>query len=374
MRNSGKSLRYERLKLVMQREKLDAMVAVSPENVFYMAETYIETQKSLRSRLAIALLPLEAEPVMIGCVIEENTIEDETWIRDKHYYFEFRESPVRLLADAILERGLQNSRIGIELDYLSALYFNELKAYLPQTEFIPCVNLFEQVRAVKDAHEIELLAKAASCTRQAFERAVAETHIGETERTLSLRTSKHMLDLGCDKVDFLVMGTGKRSILVHALPDDSPLTDGEEGRIDFGGLFGNYNSDVARTFVIGNADVKHRDVFSRMVEVYRAAIDACRIGNPANSPYFVAKKKSEELKLPFNRVHEGHGLGLACHEHPILSPDNHCLFEEDMVMCVEHAVHVDGYRYHIEDLIRITPNGPVILSEPDFNPRLLHID
>ena len=45
-----------------------------------------------------------------------------------------------------------------------------------------------------------------------------------------------------------------------------------------------------------------------------------------------------------------------------------------MVMCVEHAVHVDGYRYHIEDLIRITPNGPVILSEPDFNPRLLHID
>lgn len=62
MRNSGKSLRYERLKLVMQREKLDAMVAVSPENVFYMAETYIETQKSLRSRLAIALLPLEAEP------------------------------------------------------------------------------------------------------------------------------------------------------------------------------------------------------------------------------------------------------------------------------------------------------------------------
>lgn len=373
MRNSGTSARYDRLRDIMRQEKLDAIVAVSPENVFYMAETYIETQKSLRDRLAIALLPLESDPVMIGCVIEENTIEDETWIRDKRYYFEFRESPIRFLADAIVEKNLQRGRIGIELDYLSALYYEELKAALPEARLIPCVRLLEKLRSVKDEGEIALLTRAAVQTRRAFEMAVAETHIGETERMLGLRTSRHMLELGCDKVDFLVMGTARRSILVHALPDDSPLLDGEEGRIDFGGLFGNYNSDVARTFVMGNAPAKHQDVFSRMVEAYRDAIDACRIGNPANAPYFAAKKRCEALNLPFNRVHEGHGLGIGGHEHPILAPDNTALLEENMVMCVEHAVHVDGYRYHVEDLIRVTKNGPVVLSEPEFNPRLLHI-
>ena len=374
MSDLGCSKRYDRVKSLMREQGLDAVVAVSPENVFYMAETFIETQKSLRDRLAIALLPLEADPVMIGCVIERNTIEHETWIRDKRFYFEFRESPVRFLADAIREKKLEHGRIGIELDYLSALYYTELREYLPDTEFIPCVKLFEHVRAVKDAGEIELLAHAAQATRQAFEMAVAETHVGETERTLGLRTSKHMLDLGCDKVDFLVMGTGERSILVHALPDDSPLCDGEEGRIDFGGLFGNYNSDVARTFTIGRPDPKFEDVFSRMVEAYRAAIAACQVGAPANAPYLAAQQMCQKVGLPFDRVHEGHGLGIGGHEYPILAPDNQYLLEEDMVMCVEHAVHVDGRRYHVEDLIRVTKNGPVILSEPDFDPRLLRIE
>ena len=369
----GWSTRYEKCKTYMQAESLDAVIAVSPENVFYMAETFIETQKSLRDRLAIALLPLESDPVIIGCVIERNTIENETWIGDKRYYVEFQQSPVQLLADALVEKGLGRGRLGIELDYLSALYFAQLRELLPDAEFIPCVKLFERIRSVKDEGEIRLLTHAAQVTRQAFELAVAETHVGESERDLAKRTMKHMIDLGCEKVDFLAMGTAERSVLVHAIPGDFPLVDGEEGRIDFGGLFGNYNSDVARTFTIGRPDPKFDDVFSRMAEAYRAAIDVCRVGNPANAPYFTAKKKSEELGLPFDRLHEGHGLGIGCHEFPILEPGNSFLLEENMVMCVEHAVHVGGYRYHVEDLIQVTKNGPVILSEPDFNPRLLRI-
>lgn len=373
-RRAGYSARYERCKPYLQEASLDAVVAVSPENVFYMAETYLETQKSLRDRLAMALLPLEAEPVMIGCIIERNTIEQETWIRDKRYYVEFQQSPIELLAEALREKGLERGRVGIELDYLSALYAAELRERLPDLQMVPCVKLFERIRSVKEPEEIRLLARGAQATRRAFELAVEETHVGDTERDLAKRTMKHMIDLGCEKVDFLALGTAERSVLVHAVPGDAPLLDGEEGRIDFGGLFGNYNSDVARTFTIGRVQPKFEDVFSRMAEAFRAAVDACRVGSPVRGPYLAAQRKSMELGLPFDRMHEGHGLGIGCHEFPILEPKNDSLFEENMVVCVEHAVHVDGYRYHVEDLIQLTKDGPVILSDPDWNPRLLHIE
>lgn len=365
--------RYLRLKDEMSAQHFDAMVAVSPENVFYMAQTYIETQKSLRDRLAIALLPLEQDPVMIACVIEQNTVEAETWIQDRRYYVEFQQSPIQFLAQAIRERGLSRGRVGIELDYLSALWFMELNEALPDVEFVPCVQTFERLRSRKDKAELDLLTRAAQSTLKAFETALEETAPGDTERQLGNRTAQHMLDLGCDKVDFLMMGTGPRSLMAHALPDDSPLALGEVGRIDFGGLFGNYNSDVARTFTIGKPAPKQLDIFQRMTEVYLAAISSCQIGVPVNTPYLIAQQLSKSLKLPFSRVHEGHGLGIGGHEHPILSPNNTALFEEDMVLCVEHAVHVDGRRYHVEDLIHITRNGPMILSDPDFRPRLLEL-
>ena len=100
------SERYERLKKRMAEAGLDVVVVLSPENTLYFAETYIMTQSSIRDRLAIAVLPLEQDPVMIGCSIEQATIENETWITDRRFYTEFVQSPVQFLADALKEKVL----------------------------------------------------------------------------------------------------------------------------------------------------------------------------------------------------------------------------------------------------------------------------
>ena len=106
MKNSGCSARYDKLKAEMKRQNFDVTIAISPENVLYFAETYIQTQKSIRDRLAIAVLPLEQEPAMIACVIEAPTVEDECWIKDRRYYFEFKESPIQFLADVLGKLGI----------------------------------------------------------------------------------------------------------------------------------------------------------------------------------------------------------------------------------------------------------------------------
>ena len=369
MRDSGISQRYDKLKREMQKQNFDVVIAISPENVLYFSETYIQTQKSIRDRLAIAVLPLEQDPAMIACVIEAPTVEDECWIKDRRYYFEFKESPIQFLADVLEERGLLDKRIGIEMDYLSAAYYRELMERLPNANIISCLHTFNVVRSIKEPGEIQLLQHAALVTRDAYTAAIDEITVGSLETDFSKNIAKKMIDGGCTSIEFLVMGSGDRSILAHGLPADLPLVNRTHGRIDFGGLFEHYNSDVARTFIIGEPNPKHVDVFDRMMEVYTAAVSACQLGAPANSVYFTAKAVSEKVGLPFNRVHSGHGLCLSVHEYPMLTPGNDTLLEENMVMCVEHAVHVDGFRYHIEDLVQITPNGPVVLSAPEgFHP------
>ena len=147
--------RYQRCKPYMAGQGLDAVVAISPENVLYFAETYIQTQTSIRERLAIAVMPLESDPVMIACKIEAPTVEHETWIADRRYYVEHQVSPIALLAEVLKEKHLENKRIGFELNYLMASYYQELAALLPQAEFVPCHRIFDQ--AVSYTHLLTLL-------------------------------------------------------------------------------------------------------------------------------------------------------------------------------------------------------------------------
>lgn len=177
MRDSGVSLRYEKLKQEMKKQNFDVVIAISPENVLYFSETYIQTQKSIRDRLAIAVLPLEQDPAMIACVIEEPTVENECWIKDRRYYFEFKESPIQFLVDVLTERGLLNKRIGIEMDYLSAAYYRELMQRLPNVKIESCLHTFNVVRSIKEEREIEILQHAALVTRDAYTEAISEVGV-----------------------------------------------------------------------------------------------------------------------------------------------------------------------------------------------------
>ena len=368
-----KSSRYEKCKEHMQTEGLDATIAISPENVLYFSEAYIMTQTDLRERLAITVMPIESDPVMIACTVEKNTVEEETWIADKRYYTEFLQSPIELLVEVLKEKKLEHKKIGIELNYLMAHYYKELVESLPNTQFVACARIFDKVRMIKEEEEIEILANAGFQTRKAFEAAVLMTKPGNTETDLANKTIRNLYDLGSEKLDFISLCSGKRSLLVHGLPKDVPLMGGDLVRIDFGGVFKNYLSDVARTALIGKKNDKFIDIFSRLAEAYISTFEMLKIGTPAYEIYNFAEKKFAEVALPFTMHLTGHGIGIGPHEMPVLSPTEEQPLMANMILCFEQSVHMEGRRFHIEDLVRITPKGPEILTEHILDPKLLWI-
>lgn len=367
------SVRVERLKPYMIDADLDVVVILTPENTLYFAETYIMTQSSVRDRLEIAVLPSDKEPVFIGCQAERVIIDKETWINDRRYYVEFQTSPIAMLVEVLKEKGYENAKIGIELDYLAACYYVELTRSLPGATFIEIRNMCERVRMIKEPHEIEILTKYTRITLGALERAIGETHPGETELDFAKRVRVNLINSGASGM-FMVTGTGEKTRELHKQPDDTILEDGKILRIDFGGVFeGEYKTDTGRVMMIGTPNPLHEKEFTKFCEAYRKTVEIMKPGIMASEIYSKCKEflkeQGQELIVP----HIGHSLGVTYHEFPMLAARDDFPLQENMIFCVEPITIVDNCLYHIEDLILITKNGHEVVSVPHFDPKMLYI-
>ncbi len=366
--------RFLKCQEYMKEENLAATIAVSPENTLYFTECYLMTQTDLRERLAMAVMPLDSDPVMIAAKVESDSVEAETWIQDKRYYVEFLRSPMDLLAEVLKEKGLAGKRIGIETNYLMAHYYMELVELMPDTEFVMCSRMFEKIRMIKDEKEIKLLTDSARQTIKAFEAACILTTPGETEAKLGKRTVDNLLLLGADKLDFICLCSGDRTMQVHAMPGEYTLDDGDILRIDFGGKYHQYLTDLARTGTIGRRVPKYEDMFSRLRDAYVNTYPMLRPGVAACEVHQAAAANYDKAGIPFHMTLVGHGIGIGPHELPILSPKENQILLPGMMICYEMIVHLDGRRMHHEELVLIGEDGPVILSAPTMDPKLIRIE
>ena len=354
--------RNERMKELMVEKGMDAVVALSLENVFYSTGAYIMTQRAIKDRLEIAILPQKGDPVFVVCKIEERLAKEETWIEDMRTYIEFKESPILFLVDALKEMGLEKACIGIEQHQLSAHYHMELKNAMPNSEFVECQNIFDKVQMIKEPGEIEILTKAAIGTRKAVDAAFISAKVGDTEKELANQMNINLINQGVDELSFMVLGTGKRSMYAHPTPGDTPLCPGDILRVDFGGIFSGYFSDLARTAVVGNPSPVQAEVYKKLATIQKEVIYSLQVGVRFCDVYNKCKNLYKEKELPFNMPHIGHGLGIGLHEHPIINPLNEEKVQENMVINVEPLVVYGDGAYHIEDLLLTTKNGPKILT------------
>jgi len=374
MERSSMQKRNERLTAQMVKRGMDALVALSPENVFYSTGAYIMTQKLIRDRLEIALFSQKREPIFIVCGIEESRAREETWIKDIRPYIEFKESPVQFLVDALIEMGLEKGCIGIEKHYWSAHHYVELMKAMPNAEFVECQGIFEEVRMIKDSDEIKILAEAAKATRKAVEAAFLTAKPGNTEAQVANQIKNNLMNQGVDELSFMVLGTGKRSMLVHPTPNDIPISPGDIVKVDCGGLFSGYYSDLARTAVVGKPSSVQADVYKKLATIQKEVIESMQAGVRLCDVFNKCKKLFEEKGLPLEMPHIGHGLGVGVHEHPMINPLNEEKLQENMVLNVEPIVIYDGFCVHLEDLVLITADGVKILTEAKMSDMIPIID
>jgi Xaa-Pro aminopeptidase len=348
-------------------EGLAASVAFSPEAVFYLSGAAIMTQRILPDRLAIVVTSPDQEPTLIVCNIEEDLARTHSAIRDIRQYVEYARSPIDVLVEVLGERCPKGSRIGLELGYLNAAYCRSLEERTRDAEFAydDVTGLIRQLRMHKDAEELAVLERGFLATDRAIRSAFEASHIGDTEKQLGARIADSLLANGADGVGWILVGFGETSHLVHQLPTDKVMKQGDLVRIDCGAAFNGYFSDLARSCFAGTPSEHQRSVYARLVAGHDRIIETMAPGVQACAVFEEAVRIYRELGIPFrdDEPHCGHSIGLGIHEHPVLNPFERIELAPGMVFCVEPPYFAPtGEFFHTEDLVVITEDGRRVVS------------
>jgi Xaa-Pro dipeptidase len=338
---------------------LDAIVAMSPENFLHLAGVYLASQRMIRERLATAIYVRGKSPCVVVSSVVAATVHRDSWIKDAVVWPEHETTPILALATELTRRGLDKGHIGLELRYLAAHYFEDLRERLPNVTWSDVETILDHNRMVKTPAEIELMRHNALIAERAIWAGFMLARAGTSERQMADRMVLSLYEFGGGYSPFMSLAAGEHTGHHHAVAGDYAIQPGDTIAVDMVGNFAGYYTDYARMAVVGEAGDTQRKAWSAAVEIQRQVIRDAVPGIKAELLAHNAERYARELGYSLDTNLVGHSLGIALHEYPPMTVGCAEELVPNMTMCVEILIKDEATgRYHVEDLVAIgDPQG-----------------
>jgi len=174
--------------------------------------------------------------------------------------------------------------------------------------------------------------------------------------------------------------------IVHGIPDDRVLREGDIVSIDLGATYEGFVGDAAVTVGIGRLDAEGERLLRVTERALQKGIAAARAGVPLGAVSHAIQMEAEGEGYSVVREYVGHGIGRQMHEEPQVPnfgpPDRGPILRKGMVLALEPMVNagdwrtkrhddnwtvstLDGKRSaHFEHTIAITDGEAQILTLP----------
>ncbi|MCM1109029.1 MAG: type I methionyl aminopeptidase [Clostridium sp.] len=104
--------------------------------------------------------------------------------------------------------------------------------------------------------------------------------------------------------------------VVHGVPNDTPLKDGDIVSIDCGTLLNGYNGDSCYTFCVGDVAEDVKMLLKTTKEALYLGIEAALAGKRIGDIGYAVQTHCESCGLGVVREFVGHGIGKEMHEEP----------------------------------------------------------
>ena len=139
-----------------------------------------------------------------------------------------------------------------------------------------CVPL----RECKDADEIDRVRSAIDITRQGLERVMHTLKPGMTEYQAQANFEFICKALGATRFAFnTISASGKNGCMMHYNTNRDTIRPGSLLLMDLGAKYGNYCSDITRTFPAGGEySPRQKEIYNLVLKANRAVADAARPG------------------------------------------------------------------------------------------------
>lgn len=347
-------MRLQKLRLLMQNKKLDAVLISKPANRRYFS--------GFSGSAGMLVITGKNQHILTDFRYIEQAKNQAV-----NYKIVKLESSLEFygnLDKLLIEEGVgRRSKIGFEGDYVTFDAYKKLTGSLPDNEF---VSLFlDSSRMVKDKEELLLIKEAVSIADKAFSQVLACIKPGISEVDIALEVEYSMRKLGSEKPAFnTIIASGTRGSLPHGQASAKVLEKGDLVTLDFGAVYQGYHSDITRTVCVGKADIKQREIYDIVLTAQLKGLEAVQAGKTGQEVDAAAREVIEKAGYGKYFGHGlGHSVGLAVHESPSLSPKTQTKLEAGMTVTVEPGIYIPGWGgVRIEDLVVVLPGGREILT------------
>ncbi len=246
---------------------------------------------------------------------------------------------------------------------------------------------------IKSKREIELMKESGRILSMVHKALRENVRVGISTKELDQIAEDIILKAGCIPAFKGYHGfpatlcTSVNEVVVHGIPNDIKLKDGDIISIDAGVIFEGYYSDAARTHLVGNVKPEIADLAECAKLAFYEGLKECYVGNRLSNIGNSVQRFVESRGYGVVRDLVGHGVGTNLHEDPQVPNfgprDKGPRLKEGMVIAVEPMITLGTYEVevlddewtvvtadgkhaaHHEQTIAITKEGPVILTNSE---------
>jgi Xaa-Pro aminopeptidase len=376
----------------MQDRGVDALVASSTENVYYVSDYWSLGKKLGCGVDAYVVLPLNNDPAIIAPMNEADLIiYSGTWIDDLRFYgepnvdvgeveepSEQTESLLKIhketktetdgtsaLLKVLEDLGVNKGVIALDTSDLSPAIFEHIKGKIPDSKIIDGSSLLREIRQVKTQPEVERILRATEITEKSMEDAleIARSEISELDLA-GMFTYSVTYDGG--QVSQNLIGIGERSAYPNPVPSINQAKRRDLLRLTLGCTWGHYHSNISRTGVIGRPLGKAQRLWEAVQGAQDSVLDIIKPGVKLSELYAEAEKELAKTEVKIRTPSIGHGLGVECNERPWIEREGEAELLEGMVVNVDIPILELGWGgLQIEDTILVTGDGCELLTKTD---------
>ena len=374
--------RTERIAAMCAEQGLGGVLLTDAYDVFYACGT---------SQQGLVLVPAKGEPLVLMRRHAERAAAESPW----------PVTPIRGLtqaADFLLAALPEKSRLGLTLDVMPAADFLGWQKRLPGLKLTDATGPWLQLKAVKDAWELERMADAGALGASIYAALPGLIKPGQSEAELAGQMQR--LAMAGGSIDYLRsrrayhqtyswhIASGPEGNLPSAMDapfngwglspafplgaGHRPFKAGEPINVDFGVSLNGYQTDQTRTYVLGPAPDEVRRAHACLEEIETALIKGLTPGAVSGELFSLATGIAARWGLsdrflgrPGHKIRfAAHGVGQELGCPPYILENSQAVVREGETYALELKMLTPQGPVGLESTVAVRPQGPALNLTP----------
>jgi len=362
-----REMRIKKAQKLMQQMNISALIIEPGAAMDYFSG--IQWWRS--ERLTALIIPREGKVGIVCPFFEEPSIQESLSIDGDIRVWQEHESPFERIKQILVDRGISLSKGNIGFEN-SVRYFVQdgVMSLLSNLQHVSAEPVTRGCRIIKSHHELQLMHKANEVTLLAYADVYSKLEVGMTSSQVKSLMRKAQSALG-GRGPWNMALIDQASAFPHGSKKKHIIKEGSIVLMDCGCNVHGYQSDISRTFVVGEPSKRQRDIWQTVRTGQQIALEKAQIGSPAGlvddavRKHYQAKGFGPNYNLPGLSHRTGHGIGMEGHESVNFVHGEQEKLRAGMCFSNEPGIYIPGeFGVRLEDCLYMTDKGAQWFTVP----------